>query len=156
MTRRYGSVFFSSEGEAADLLIKFIDEAELSLDVAVYAITHDDLVEALIRAHARGVAVRVLMDKAMAGQAASDDEKLASAGVLIRLDQVDGSMHHKFVIRDGRGDDKYAVATGSFNWTARADERNAENITLIRLRYMVKEFQDEFDRMWAENDPAAL
>jgi phosphatidylserine/phosphatidylglycerophosphate/cardiolipin synthase-like enzyme len=55
-------------------------------------------------------------------------------------------MHNKFMIGDGR-----AVGTGSFNWTANAARRNAENFVVLRLSYVVSAFKGEFDRLWAAN-----
>ena len=49
--------------------------------------------------------------------------------------------------------DSNAVGTGSFNWTASADQRNAENFVIIRLKYIVEEFQDEFEYLWEINTP---
>jgi len=57
-------------------------------------------------------------------------------------------LHHKFVIGDSA-----AVGTGSFNWTKGADERNAENFVILRLKYMVEAFEEEFERQWEANQP---
>ena len=70
---RYASVYFSPNQGADDTVIGFIDRCEKTLDVAVYSITHDDIAAALIRAHQRGVRVRVLMDKTQAGNRYADD-----------------------------------------------------------------------------------
>jgi len=111
-------------------------------------VTHDDIAAALIRAHQRGAAVRVLVDKQQAGGRYADDEKLLAAGVPLLLDTKSGLMHHKFMV----GDQK-AVITGSFNWTKSADTRNAENFVIIRLSYAIKAFHLEFQRLWVENSP---
>jgi len=128
------------------VVIGFIDKCKTSLDVAVYAITHDRIAEALIRAHQRGVTVRVLLDRSQAGSRYSDDEVLEEAGIPVIRDIRSGSMHNKFVIGDG-----VSVGTGSFNWTKNADERNAENFVIVRLKYVIADYQDEFDALWKLN-----
>lgn len=145
---RYASAYFSPNRGTADLIIGFIDRCENTIDAAVYSLTHDGIAEALIRAHQRGVRVRILTDKTQAGSRYADDEKLEAAGISLLRDNQTGSQHNKFVIGDGK-----AVGTGSFNWTASADSRNAENFVIIRLSYIIQAFQEEFNLLWALNHP---
>jgi cardiolipin hydrolase len=144
----YVSTYFSPGWGAANTLIGFIDRCQTRIDVAVYSITHDGLANALIRAHKRGVQVRVLTDKVQASTKHADDDRMRMAGIEVRLDNQPGLMHHKFATGDSS-----AVITGSFNWSANADERNAENFVIVRLKYVVEEFQDEFERAWKLNTP---
>jgi len=143
---KYVSTYFSPDRGAGDTLIGFIDKCETSIDVAVYSLTHDELANALIRAKGRGVAIRVLIDKVQAASRYADDEKLEEAGIEVVRDTKAGAMHNKFMIGDNS-----AVGTGSFNWTKNADENNAENFVIVRLLYVVKEFQEEFDALWEKN-----
>lgn len=148
---KYCSTYFSREGNAADWVVGFIDRCEESIDAAIYSITHDGIADALIRAHRRGVKVRILTDKVQASSKYADDEKMAAAGIPVRRDRRTGSMHHKFLIGDCRC--KPAMATGSFNWTKSADQTNMENFVVLRLKYVVEEFQQEFDDLWLLNVP---
>ncbi len=149
MARRpYVSTYFSPNRGSADVVIGFIDRCTRSIDAAVYAITHDGIADALIRAHRRGVKVRVLMDYVMSTSKYADDERLEQAGLEVRRDIKAGSMHTKYVI----GDD-VAVATGSFNWTKGADRRNVENFVVIRLRYVIRDFIEHFAEVWEINSP---
>ena len=145
----YASAYFSPGRGAAEVIIGFIDRCTVTVDAAIYSLTHDDIAAALIRAHERGVKVRVLIDKTQAGNQYADDEKLEAVGIEVRRDTQSGIMHNKFLIGDGT-----AVKTGSFNWTKNADENNAENFVILRLLYIVAEYQTEFDRLWALNAPA--
>jgi cardiolipin hydrolase len=149
----YADAYFSREGGAADWVIGFIDRCTESIDCAVYSITHDGIAAALIRAHQRGVRIRVLTDKVQASSRYADDEKLEEAGIEVRRDRRTGSMHHKFLIGDCSSRKKHAVATGSFNWTKSADERNMENFVVLRMRRITREFQQEFDDLWLLNVP---
>jgi len=144
---KYVSTYFSPNRGGADVLIGFIDKCKVSIDAAVYCITHDDICDALIAAHNRGVAVRVITDKTQSHGKYSDDEKLREAKIPIVLGGTAwrSSMHNKFIIGDSS-----AVGTGSFNWTKSADKSNNENFVIIRLSYVVKEFQKEFDILWSK------
>ena len=140
---KYVSSYFSPKRGAADTVVGFIDRCVDTVDAAVYAITHDEIADALIRAKARGVKVRVIMDNLQAANKYADDEHLLEHGVSLIRARQSGCMHNKFIIGD-----KKSVGTGSFNWTKNADTRNRENFVIIRLRYVVQEFQKEFDAMW--------
>jgi phosphatidylserine/phosphatidylglycerophosphate/cardiolipin synthase-like enzyme len=145
----YVSTYFSPNRGGAQTVIGFIDRCENTIDAAVYCITHDEISDALIRAHNRGVVVRVITDKTQAAGRWSDDEKLEEASIPLKRGGYHwrGSMHNKFII----GDDS-AIGTGSFNWTKNADQKNAENFVIIRLRYVVKEYQEEFNKLWNSLD----
>jgi phosphatidylserine/phosphatidylglycerophosphate/cardiolipin synthase-like enzyme len=142
----YVSSYFSPNRGTADVIIGFIDRCDKTLDIAVYSITHDSIVDALLKAKKRGVHVRVITDSTQAAGRYSDDEKLEAALVEVHRVGVGWrrSMHNKFVIGDNA-----AVGTGSFNWTKNADKHNNENFVIIRLRYVVRDYQREFKRLWA-------
>jgi phosphatidylserine/phosphatidylglycerophosphate/cardiolipin synthase-like enzyme len=149
---KYASVYFSPNRHAADTVIGFIDRTVTSLDIAVYSITHDRIADAIIRAHQRGVAVRVLMDKTQAGGKYADDERMEAAGIPVYRDRVTGLMHAKYALSDV-GSEQRAVAAGSFNWTLNADTKNVEHLTVLRLKYIVDEFQAHFEEIWEANAP---
>jgi phosphatidylserine/phosphatidylglycerophosphate/cardiolipin synthase-like enzyme len=140
---RYVSYYFSPSNNTAETLIGFIDRCKISIDAAIYSITHDDITKALIRAHNRGVKIRILVDNTQAGSPYADDELLLETGVILKRDKKTGLMHHKFIIGDAD-----AVGTGSFNWTVNAARRNAENFVIIRLKYVVSGFKKEFNNIW--------
>ena len=73
---KYVSSYFSPKRGAADTVVGFIDRCVDTVDAAVYAITHDEIADALIRAKARGVKVRVIMDNLQAANKYADDEHL--------------------------------------------------------------------------------
>jgi phosphatidylserine/phosphatidylglycerophosphate/cardiolipin synthase-like enzyme len=149
----YASAYFSPDRGADKVVIGFIDHCNTKLDLAIYSLTHDDIAEALIRAHQRGVTVRVLIDKTQAGSKYADDEKLEEAGIAVRRDRVTGVMHNKFLIGDGREEGHRAVLSGSYNFTVNATERNAENFVVLRLQYIADLYQEEFERVWEINAP---
>ena len=142
----YVSSYFSPNRGTADVIIGFIDRCHKTLAIAVYAITHDSIVDAILNAKKRGVHVRVITDTTQSRGKYSDDERLEEG--LVEVHRVGAgwrrSMHNKFVIGDGK-----AIGTGSFNWSKNADQHNNENFVIIRLGYVVRDFQREFKRLWA-------
>jgi phosphatidylserine/phosphatidylglycerophosphate/cardiolipin synthase-like enzyme len=112
----------------------------------MYSFNEPTLKEALIRAKARGVTLRVIMDTLQAGSTASQADELKKAGVTVKLMRgikANGIMHHKVAIYDGA-----VVQTGSFNWTDNASCCSWENSLFIGVDDVVKRYQQMFELMW--------
>jgi phosphatidylserine/phosphatidylglycerophosphate/cardiolipin synthase-like enzyme len=124
------------------VVVSWISRAENSLDLAVYSFTHQGIAEALVGAHRRGVAVRVILEEEQAGER-SQRPLLENAGIPVRLDTNPYLMHHKFLVVDGR-----AVLLGSFNYTVSADTRNDEDLLVVEDPSVARAFLEEFEEMW--------
>jgi phosphatidylserine/phosphatidylglycerophosphate/cardiolipin synthase-like enzyme len=140
-------VCFSRAERCDDLLTGLIRGAKDRIYVAIYSFTSDRLAEALIEARRRGVDVRVVMERREANGTGSEYPRLLGAGVEVRLDANPGLMHHKFMVIDGE-----IVVTGSYNWSA-AEERNDENLVVIRDRGAAGAYEREFERIWNQSPP---
>ena len=120
-------VAFSPNGGGAALIIRTIGEAKKTIQVQAYSFTNADIAKALLEAHKRGVNVRVVLDKSQETEKYTSATFLANAGVPVRIDDDFAIAHSKIMILDGE-----TVITGSFNFTKAAEERNAENVLVIR------------------------
>ena len=140
-------VYFSPNGGARQRLVRAIEESRKTLDIAVYAFTSFELAEALQAAKARGVHVRVLVDREKAEAGGAVMRRLRLNGVPVRsLGVPEASlMHHKFAVFD-----EHLVVTGSYNWTNSGEHANYENLAVLDEPEMVKRFQQEFRRLWRE------
>ena len=49
--------------------------------------------------------------------------------------------------------DRKTVEEGSFNNTAAAERKNAENVLVLHDRRVAKEYAAEWDRLWNESAP---
>lgn len=132
-----------------------IDEAERSIDIAMYSYSHADPIRSAIeRAIARGVTVRWLADTALA----TSDYKMApleDMGIDVR--RVTKVMHHKMALIDGPRDDAHVadaetatLITGSGNWSTSAGTKYDENTLFIEGHAELNlRMQREFDTLWA-------
>ena len=120
-------VAFSPNGGGAALIIRTIGEAKKTIKVQAYSFTNADIAKALLDAHKRGVNVRVVLDKSQETEKYTSATFLANAGVPVRIDDDFAIAHSKIMILD-----EETVITGSFNFTKAAEERNAENVLVIR------------------------
>lgn len=140
-------MFFSPRGGCSTAVVALIEQAQRSLDVAVYSIGSEPIAHALQAAQARGVHVRVLTDHTQAGVNWKVTQMLAQSPIEFRLHSVGRIMHNKFVVVDGK-----LVETGSFNWTRSAEEFNAENCLLLDDLTTVARFEAQFDaQLWSKN-----
>lgn len=138
-----GQVYFSPGTTCVRRLLGLLSGAETSIDLCVFTITDDRLSQAILKAHQRGVAVRIISDNLKAADPGSDILALERAEIPILLDRSPSHMHHKFGLFDSRW-----VATGSYNWTRSAARENQENLIVTDHANVVARFGEEFERLW--------
>ncbi|MHC4879837.1 MAG: phospholipase D-like domain-containing protein [Planctomycetota bacterium] len=119
-----------------------------SVDICVFTVTDDRVTSEILDTHARGVTVRLISDNDKANDPGSDTERLARAGVPVRIDRTSNHMHHKFALFDNA-----RLLTGSYNWTRSAAQHNEENLIVTGDPRLVGPFQHEFDKLWDSFDP---
>lgn len=140
-------VAFSPSSKCENLIIKQINNSKYTIDVVVYAINNNNIVNALKKAHQKGVTVRILTDKLQASHKSSKVIDLYNAGLNIRVHSKHKIEHNKFAIFD-----KNTVLTGSYNWTNAATSRNSENCYLIvENKDIVEEYNSRFSYLWQIN-----
>ncbi|MFB8378143.1 phospholipase D-like domain-containing protein [Paenibacillus taichungensis] len=137
--------FTKADQHPEALLIQTIDSAQKSIDVAIYSLTHPEIVNALKQAHQRGIEIRMIVDRSQSeGKAMNEALKiLGSAGISMKTNQHSGLMHLKMIIVD-----QEVASTGSFNFSKAAATRNDEIVVLIKDNQVADSFTAEFDRMW--------
>ena len=142
------AVGFSPEGGAEEIILAGIEQAQESIRVAAFSFTSRSISRALVDARKRGVDVRVIADKERnSGDSYTAVNFLANQGVPVRMNGNYAIFHHKFMIIDSRH-----VQTGSFNYSAAAARRNAENVLLLWDVPQVAElYEREWQRLWAES-----
>ena len=128
-------------GPAAELTAA-LEQARLSIDVAVYSLDLWPVRNALLDAHRRGLRVRLVVEADNADT--PEIQALRDAGIPVHVDTGDGLMHHKFLILDGRD-----VWTGSMNLTAESAYRDHNNLLRLQTSEAVADFQQEFDEMFS-------
>ncbi len=139
-----------TEGGMVTVLLQSIDGARDTLEIAVASFLDDRLGDAVVRAHRRGVDVRVILGGGGGSAMGSEYEKLISAGVLVRLSDASSSFGHRFAIVDRR-----VVLTGSYEWADQTAAGTFDNLVRITCSTpsqatAVRAFLAEFDRLWAK------
>ena len=135
-------VYFSPKGGCADQVIYWVGRANYSVHAFIYSFTLDSVGDAFIDAYTRGVDVKVVFEKSQV-RSYSQYFRLKAAGVEVRNDTNSKLMHDKVLVIDG-----HIVLTGSFNWSANAENYNNENLVVIDSHWVANIFEDEFERIW--------
>jgi phosphatidylserine/phosphatidylglycerophosphate/cardiolipin synthase-like enzyme len=117
--------------------------ARRSADLCVFTVTDDRITRAILDAHRRGVAVRLITDNEKAFDTGSDVQQIAAAGVAVKVDRTPFHMHHKYAIFDGA-----RLLNGSYNWTRGAANDNEENLIDTGDPRLLEAFRRHFEALW--------
>jgi phosphatidylserine/phosphatidylglycerophosphate/cardiolipin synthase-like enzyme len=120
-------VFFSPKGGCTEAITAEIDQAKTEILIQAYSFTSAPIAKALLNAHKRGVRVEAVLDKSQRRERYTSATFLSNAGIPTYIDERHAIAHNKIMIIDGG-----IVITGSFNFTKAAEEKNAENLLIIR------------------------
>ncbi len=142
---------FSPRDDAETVLIGLVRAARRTLLVQAYAFTSRRIADALVAAHRRGVKVEVLADAQMNGRGKGNAlPRLLAAGVPVALETRYNAAHNKVLIVDADGPG-CAVLTGSYNFTWSAQNRNAENLLVLRNHCaLARAYRDNWRRHRAD------
>ncbi len=136
-------VYFSLSNNPQKEIIKNINRAQASINIAMYIFTDREIALPLIEARERGVKVRLYLDKEQVDYKYSQSRFLVQKGIKTRISSNNYIMHHKFAIIDNR-----LLLTGSYNWTFSANNRNDENLMVIDDPEIIEIFQNQFINLW--------
>jgi phosphatidylserine/phosphatidylglycerophosphate/cardiolipin synthase-like enzyme len=138
---------------------EFFDAAERSLELALYDIRlHDEAAEivkaALVGAHERGVAVRLVYNVDHGGPIPVPPPPQTAPELLEALPiptkpipGVPDLMHHKYVVRD-----RDTVWTGSMNWTQDSWSRQENVVAIVRSAELAHAYGLNFAQLWEDGD----
>ena len=138
---------FSPHAGATEAVVALIGEAHETIRLAAYNFTSKDIARALLDAKKRGVDVKVVLDRSNAKARYSSAKFLAHADIPVRIDYKYAIMHNKFIVVDGE-----TVETGSFNYTNAAENKNAENVIILRNYPELAElYKEQWEKLWNES-----
>lgn len=141
----HSEAFFSPHDGCVSRINRLFATARKSVDVCVFTITDDRIKDAILAAHRRKVAIRIISDNDKSNDLGSDIDQLARLGVPVRVDRTDYHMHHKYAIYDRK-----LLLTGSYNWTRSAANYNEENFIITGDGTLLNSFRSAFDKLWNE------
>jgi phosphatidylserine/phosphatidylglycerophosphate/cardiolipin synthase-like enzyme len=139
------AVYFSPNGGCTQAIIREL--AKASVLVQAYSFTSAPIAKALLAAHKRGVKVQVILDKSQRAEKYSSADFMANQGIPTRIDAAHAIAHNKVMVIDGE-----TVITGSFNFTKAAEERNAENMLVIKDKVLAGKYSANWKVHWEHSE----
>jgi phosphatidylserine/phosphatidylglycerophosphate/cardiolipin synthase-like enzyme len=134
-------VYFSPSGGATDAVIKEIGKAKSEILVQAYSFTSKEIAKALVDAHKRRIHTEIILDKSNRSQKYSAADFTRNMGIPTFIDAEHAIAHNKIMIID-----KETVITGSFNFTKAAEEKNAENLLILKSKELAKLYIDNWNK----------
>lgn len=138
------SIYRSPNGGAEQAILSAIDHARTRILVEAYSFTSAPIYEALANAKARGVDVRILVDKDArdAGLRGAGARYELAHGVPLMVGELAGRgiAHSKVMVIDAA-----TVITGSFNFSRQAETTNVENPVVF---HDSRQIADTYTAIW--------
>lgn len=119
--------YFSPKGGATEAIAKEINAAKSEILVQAYSFTSKPIAKSLVDAHKRGVRIEAVLDKSQRREKYTSADFIAHAAIPTYIDDKHAIAHNKIMIFD-----RATLITGSFNFTKAAEEKNAENLLVMK------------------------
>lgn len=141
-------VFFSPRGGVIEAVVNEIKAAQQEILIQAYSFTSKPIAKALLEARKRGVKIEAVLDKSNATAKYSAATFLANAGIPVLIDDKHAIAHNKVMIIDRR-----VLITGSFNFTTAAENKNAENLLVIKdNKQLIEKYLSNYERHKSHSD----
>lgn len=135
--------YFSPDDGALAALIPVLEGARESIYFLAFSFTSNQLGEIVRQKAEADLAVAGVMDdEQVRSNQGTEFDPFRQAGLDVRLDGIDGLLHHKVFIVDEK-----IVVMGSYNFSQSAEERNDENMLIIYDPVIAEQFMLEFWRV---------
>jgi phosphatidylserine/phosphatidylglycerophosphate/cardiolipin synthase-like enzyme len=146
--------YFTSVHDVRKELDEHLKKAQQKICIATFALTDAKIADLLINAQQKSIEIIIVTDRENMKNKHSKIDRLAQNNIAIHYynptlntnprqkKAKDALMHHKFIIIDDA-----LLIFGSLNLTKSGQENNMENITVTTKSQIVKDYQEEFQRL---------
>ena len=132
-------VYFSPNGGCTDAIIKEMRNTKSEILIQAYSFTAKGIAKEAVEAKKRGVHVEIVLDKSNKTQKYSAGDFTAHMGIPTYIDDKHAIAHNKIIIID-----RETVITGSFNFSKAAEEKNAENLIILKSKELANAYIGNF------------
>ena len=136
--------YFAPEDGVEEKVVARLAEAREQIAFMAFVFTSKPIAEMMEKRLQAGVQVCGVVEKRNAGSNYSQHKHLNACGSDIYIDGNPNTMHHKVIVVDGQ-----LVMTGSYNFSASAEEKNDENLIMIHDHSIATMFLKEIERVIA-------
>ncbi|MBL7685936.1 MAG: phospholipase D family protein [Deltaproteobacteria bacterium] len=128
-------VCFTPGQACTDLITETLRKAKQSIHIQAFSFTSRPIAQALIEKMREGIEVKIIFDSEILEKPSDAFENVKKSGISIQIDRQHQIAHNKVMIVD-----QETVITGSFNFTRAAQEKNAENVLVLRDLEMAQDY----------------
>jgi phosphatidylserine/phosphatidylglycerophosphate/cardiolipin synthase-like enzyme len=141
-------IYFSPQDKSiTNSIIPLIRNAKKYIYLPTFVLTENRVVEELVNAQKRGVEIRIIIDALNASSKYSKHQVLRQNGILVKTENYAGKMHSKSMIID----DEYTII-GSMNFSYSGENKNDENLIVIKNENVAKFYRQFFIYQWNRID----
>ena len=141
-------IYFSPKDKAlANAVIPLIKNAKNYIYIPIFVLSDKRVAAELISAKRRGVEVKIIGDALNASVKHSKHNELRAGGIMFKTENFAGKMHSKSMIID----DTYTII-GSMNFSNTGENKNDENLIVIKDSRIAKFYKDFFLYQWGRID----
>lgn len=141
-------IYFSPQDKSiSNGAIPIIDNAKEYIYIPAFVLTDKKITAALIAAKKRGVDVKIIIDALNASIQHSKHKELRNGGVQVKTENYAGKMHSKSIIID----DEYTII-GSMNFSYSGENKNDENMIVVKNCNIAKIYKEFFLYQWNKID----
>jgi len=134
-------IYFSPRGGCTEAIVMEIETAKSEVLVQAYSFTSAPIAQALTLIFKKGVKVQVILDESQKAEKYTSATFLRNAGIPVYIDAKHAIAHNKVIIID-----RATLITGSFNFTKAAEEKNAENLLILRNKDLARQYLENWER----------
>lgn len=141
-------IYFSPQDKSiTNAVLPLIRNAKKYIYIPTFVLTEKRVTEELIKAKQRGVDVKIIIDALNASIKHSKHKELRLGGILVKTENYAGKMHSKSMIID----DEYTII-GSMNFSYSGENKNDENLIVIKNTQIAKFYKEFFLYQWNRID----
>lgn len=136
--------YFCPDDSCADRIKEELKQAKESIYFMTFSFTHEGIANIILLKKEEGLVIQGVMETKQISDY-SRYKLLQYQDISVLKDGNKNNLHHKVFIIDGE-----TVITGSMNPTAGGDEKNDENMLIIKDKTIAEKFMKEFWKVWEE------
>lgn len=121
------SVCFTTRDNCSSAITHEIEQAKTEILVQAYSLTSKPIADAIVKAKDSGVSIGVILDRSSKFARNSATFFSVLNGIPTYLDGRHSIADNNMIVIDKR-----TVITGSYNFTNESDEKNAENLLIVK------------------------
>ena len=136
-------MYFSPQDKSSARIVDLLNNATKYVYIPTFLITHKEISDAIVKAKKRGVDVKIIIDANNVNIRNTKHTYFKNNAIPMKAENYAGKLHSKSIIID----DEYVI-TGSMNFSNSGENKNDENMLVIRNNLLARNYKEFFLYLW--------